>query len=129
MSEPVEYNEEIANVPLATIMDEAVASNPRIAYYRVRADAEDHERFTCGLVLCAAEGTIIYDKLVDREASTKTVPACQMRTRTIGETLRQTADRMHDIGCLTTDPELFLFATINPATIDFLENQLLDLNQ
>ena len=127
MNNTFDLNEEINSVPLGTIMDEAVAATPRIAYYRVRAMVEGHETFTCGLVICAAKGTSMYDELVSREPCRKTVPACQMRMRTIGATLRQTAGRMHDIGCLTTEPDLYLLATINPETIDFLESMMSDL--
>lgn len=127
MNNTFDLNEKIDSVPLGTIMDEAVAATPRIAYYRVRAMAEGHETFTYGLVICAAKGSSMYDELVSREPSRKTVPACQMRMRTIGATLRQTAGRMHDIGCLTTEPDLYLLATINPETIDFLESMMSDL--
>lgn len=118
---------EIESVPLGTIMDEAAAAIPRIAYYRVRAKPDGHEMFTYGLVLCAAKGSPVYDYLVERDQDRATVPASAMRLRTIGATLRQTAGRMHDIGCMTVDPELFLFATINPATIDYLESLMVDL--
>ena len=124
-----EINDEIDNIPLGTIMDEAVDATPRIACYRVRAKIEGYEPFTDGLVICASKGTSMYDELVSREPSRKTIPACQMRTRTIGATLRQTAGRMHDIGCLTTAPDLYLFATINPATIDYLESMMEDLQK
>lgn len=120
-------SEEIDSVLLGTIMDEAVAATPRISYYRARTKIEGQESFTYGLVICAAKGTSMYDELVSRESDRKTVSACEMRTRTLGATLRQTAIRMHDIGCITTEPNLYLFATINPATIDFLESMMVDL--
>jgi len=127
MKSEVKDLEELANVPLGEIMDEAVAAMPRIAYYRVRAKVPGHDMFTSGLVLCAAKGSPIYDDLVERDTGPSAVPACQMRLRTVGATLRQTAGRMHDIGCLTTEPDLYLFATVNPATIDYLESLMADL--
>lgn len=127
MKREVKDLEELANVPLGEIMDEAVSAAPRIAYYRVRSKVPGHEVFTSGLVLCSAKGSPIYDDLVGRDSSPSTVPASQMRLRTVGATLRQTAGRMHDIGCLTTDPELYLFATVTPATIDYLESLMADL--
>lgn len=129
MKNSSEHNEAIDNIPLSLIMDEAVSAIPRIGYYRVRAHVEGHEQFTYGLVLCAAKGTTLYDRMVERETVKKTVPASQMRSRTIGETLRQAAGRMHDIGCMTTEPELYLLATINPTTIDLLESLMSDLKE
>ena len=127
MKREVKDLEELANVPLGEIMDEAVSAAPRIAYYRVRSKVPGHEVFTSGLVLCAAKGSPIYGDLVGRDPNKSTVPACQMRLRTVGATLRQTAGRMHDIGCLTTDPDLYLFSTVNPSTIDYLESLMADL--
>ena len=129
MKRSYNLNEEIENIKLGTIMDEAVAATPSVAYYRVRAMIEGHKTFTYGLVICAAKGTLIFDELARFNSTQRTVPACQMRMRTIGEALRQTAERMHDIGCQTTDPDLYLFATINPYTIDHLEIIMTDLPQ
>ncbi len=127
MKREVKDLEELESIPLGEIMDEAVAATPRIAYYRVRTKVPGHEVFTSGLVLCAAKGSPIYDDLAGRDTSPSAVPACQMRSRTVGATLRQTAGRMHDICCLTTDPELYIFASVNPATIDYLESLMADL--
>lgn len=127
MKHEVEDLEELASVPLGQIMDEAVAAVPRIAYYRIRTKAPGHDVFTSGLVLCAAKGAPFYDDIVGRDSQQSTVPASQMRMRTIGAALRQTAGRMHDICCLTTEPELCLFATVNPATIDHLESLMADI--
>ena len=51
MKREVKDLEELANVPLGEIMDEAVAAAPRIAYYRVRSKVPGHEAFTFGIVL------------------------------------------------------------------------------
>lgn len=123
------HNKETENATLGTIMDEAMAAVPRVAYYRDRVMIEGRKTFTYGLVICAAKGTPIFDDLVRNKPSQRTVPACQMRMRTVDETLRQTAWRMHDIGCQTTDPDLYLFATVDPTMIDYLESIMSDLPQ
>ena len=118
---------ELDNMSLSILMDEAVSASPRISFYRIKTKVEGHEQFTSALILCAAKGSSLYDEAATNDKTNrKTVPASEMRMRTIGATIRQTALRMHDIGCLTTEPDLYLLATINPVTIDYLESIMED---
>ena len=122
MSKIIKDINELSTIPLGNIIDEALSSATRISFYRIKTKPNDKDIFTSALILCAAKGSSFYNEQKSISVSQKTIPACNMRMRTVKATLEQCAMRMSDISCFTTDPECFIMATIIPQTIDYIES-------
>lgn len=126
MNKELGVGKSFENEPLGILMDEALQAVPNVAFVRWKCRVDEQEQITAGLILCAAKGSAFYDRAIAENPIVKKVPAVQMRERTIDSAFKQAALRKHDIACYTSDPDLYIIATINPPTIDCLENSMSD---
>ena len=105
---------------LGVLMDEAVSIVPRCSFVRIRTIVRDAGECVTALVLCAAAETPVYKWFALQDKSSKRIPSATVRTQTIHEVIGHAFNHGCDISCYTTDPDLYLYVTLDPTKISRL---------
>lgn len=111
---------------IGALMDEAVSVAPQCSFFRVKTIIPGFEECATALVLCAVGGTPTYKWFALQDSSPKRVPAATIRNQTVHEVICNSLMHGCDISCYTTDPDLYLYATTDPAKIDNLFRTILN---